>query len=52
MAHVDTSDFITDFNNKDVLDHLVKIELHPETEEQYNIFKKIPICTVDLYDIE
>ena len=32
MAHVDTSDFITDFNNKDVLDHLVKIELHPETE--------------------
>ncbi|MST89991.1 HAD family hydrolase [Sharpea azabuensis] len=41
MAHVDTSDFITDFNNKDVLDHLVKIELHPETEEQYNMFKKI-----------
>ncbi|MGN1392096.1 MAG: HAD family hydrolase [Sharpea porci] len=41
MAHVDTSNFITDFKNEDILDQLVKIEVHPETEDQYDMFKTI-----------
>lgn len=41
MAHVDPTHFITDFHNEDVIDHIVKIELHPESEEQYKTFVEI-----------